>query len=191
MRLVRRALVTGAVAVLLSQPAQAVADTLTHRDPVGDVARSPIGSSTYTLAPARIEGDITSMRVQHGRRAIWISIRLRDLTTTTNGNFHRLAIKSDRRYRAIALDAFPGHWAGTAVVTNIHGLAVGCRVRHRIDYVANAVGFRVPRRCLGHQPRWVRVGARTAVAGANYAYADDAIARGYSASLVLGKRVHR
>jgi hypothetical protein len=187
----RRALVVGSFSVLASLPTPAGADTLLRTDATGDVARSPIGFSTYTSAPHRIEGDITSIRVQHGRHYISIGIRMRDLTTTSNGNFHRLAIKSDRRYRTIAIDAFPGHWAGTAVVRNLHGDAVRCAISYRIDYERDAVGVRVRRRCLGHQPRWVRVGAQSTIAGTTYAYADDATVRGYVPGPVLGPRIHR
>ena len=190
MRLVRRVLVAGAVAALVSQPAYAGAEVVTRADAIGDVARSPIGSSAYTPVPTRVEGDITSIRVRHARRTIRIDIRLRDLSTTNNGNFHRIAIKSNRRYRSIAIDAFPTHWAGRLVTTNIHGRTVGCAVSHVIDYTRNVVTVRMPRACL-RRPDWVRVSARTTVAGVKYAFADDATARGYVAGLVFGPRVRR
>jgi hypothetical protein len=190
MRLVRRVLVAGAVAALVSQPAYAGAEVVTRADAIGDVARSPIGSSAYAPVPTRVEGDITSIRVRHARRTIRIDIRLRDLSTTNNGNFHRIAIKSNRRYRSIAIDAFPTHWAGRLVTTTAGGVVVGCSVRHLIDYVGNVVTIRVPRVCL-RRPDWVRVSARTTVAGAKYAFADDAAARGYVAGLVFGPRVRR
>lgn len=186
-----RALVAGAFVVGAVLPGPAYADSLLRADAVGDVARSPVGSNVYSPAPSRVEGDITTIRVRHGRRTIVVGVKLRELTTTTNGNFHRFTLKSDRRIRTIAIDAYPGHWDGRAVIRNPRGDVLGCAIRHRIDYVRNTVTLRVPRACLGRHPRWVRAGAQSTIAGTTYAYADDAGARGYVASPVLGPRVHR
>jgi hypothetical protein len=176
---------------LVLQSGAAVGDRLVHRDAVADVWRSPIGSSVYAPVPTRVEGDIVRTRVSHAPRAIWVVIRLRDLTTTSNGNFHRLSIKSDRRSRNVEIDAFPGHWDGRAVTTTPRGRVVGCAVTHRIDYVEHKVVVRVPRRCLGRHPAWVRVAVRTTVAGTNYSFADDARATGLGSRIVYGKRVYR
>jgi hypothetical protein len=188
--LVRPGLVVAFAAALAFQPATAHADTVTHVDAVGDVARSPIGYNTYAPAPAQAEGDIRSIRVTHARRAIWLRLRLRELSTTTNGNFHHIGITSDRRFRSIEIDAFPGHWEGRAVTSTRRGRIVACAVTHLIDYDRNVLTVRVPRGCLG-KPSWVRVGTRTAVAGATYAYVDDARVIGYRSSLVYGRRVYR
>lgn len=190
MRLVRAVVIMVCCVVLAGVPAAASAEILRHRDPVSDVARSPIGSNAYVLAPKVVQGDIVASRVAHARRAIWIRLRLRELTATTNGSFLRIGIASDRRYRAIEIDAFPGHWTGQSVTTNSRGLVVACAVRHRIDYDRNLVTLRVPRTCLG-KPRWVRVGLRLTTAGATYAFVDDARASGYSTRLVYGPRIHR
>jgi hypothetical protein len=177
-------------AVLLSStPAVANAEIVRHRDPVGDVARSPVGSNAYVPAPAQLQGDIVSIRVSFARRAVWIRYRLQDLAATGNGNFHLIGITSDRRERSVQIDAFPGHWEGRAVTTNPHGAAVACAVTHRIDYDRNRIRLRLPRTCLG-KATWVRVGVRTTVAGTTYAYVDDARATGYSATLHYGRRVH-
>ena len=73
-----------------------------------------------------------------------------------------------------------------------HSLAVACDVTHRISYDRNRVMLRVPRSCLG-APRWVQVGIRSTVAGATFAYADDArsngLPSGLQSSLVLGPRI--
>jgi hypothetical protein len=185
-----RVAAVGLGVALLLQSGAAVGDVLVRRDPVGDVWRSPIGSSTYAPAPSRVEGDIVSSRVRHGPRAIWIGIRLRELTTTSNGLFTRLAIVSDRRYRAIAIDALPGHWDGRAVTTTRAGRAVGCGVTHRIDYDENRIVVRVPRVCLGKHPEWVRVAIRTTVAGTTYAFTDDARTTGL-VRVAFGHRVRR
>jgi hypothetical protein len=193
MRLVRRVLATAVATLVLAQPGTAVADTVTRSDAVGDVARSPIGSSSYLPSPSRIEGDITSTRVSHGPHLIRITIALRELTTTSNGNFNQVLVLSNRRFRAIELDAFPGHWEGHLVTTTATGRIVGCAVTHRIDYDLNLVHVRVPRTCLGRPRlvRWVRVAVRTTVAGTAYAYADDARATGYAATPVYGPKVLR
>jgi hypothetical protein len=191
MRLVRRVLATVVGVVLLLPSGVAAGDTLRRPDPVGDVERSVIGSSSYAPIPTQIEGDIISTRVSHGLHAIRIGIRLRELTTVTNGNFHRLSILSNRRFRAIEIDAFPGHWEGHAVTTNAHGRVVGCAVTHHIDYETNRVVVKVPRSCLGRHPKWVRVAIRTTVAGTQYAYADDGRTTGLATGTYYGRRVYR
>lgn len=186
-----RSLVVGVCVVLLgSAPGTAAAEVVRHEDPAGDVARSPIGTNAYLPSPTRTVGDIVATRVSFARRAVWIRFRLQDLAPTGNGNFHLVDIVSDRRDRSIEIDAFAGHWEGRSSVTDPHGRLVGCAVTHRIDYDRNRVGLRVPRSCLG-RATWVRVAVRTTVAGATYAFVDDARATGYSTTLHLGRRVHR
>jgi hypothetical protein len=176
--------------LLVSAPGSAGAEVVRHRDAVGDVARSPVGTNAYLPAPTQVQGDIVSIRVSFARRAVWIRYRLQDLATTGNGNFHLVGLSSDRRDRSIEIDAFPGHWEGRAVVTDPRGQVVACLVTHHIDYDRNRVGLRVPRSCLG-KATWVRVGVRTTVAGSTYVYVDDARSAGYSAALHYGRRVHR
>lgn len=173
-------------------PGTAAADVLVHRDPAGDVARSPVGSNVYTPAPTQTHGDIVATRVVHARRAIWIQIRFAELTDQGNGNFHLIGIKTPWRSRTIELDALPGHWEGRTTMTDAHGRVVACDVTHRISYDRNRVMLRVPRTCLG-APRWVRVGIRSTVAGATSAYTDDArstgLASGLESSLAYGRRI--
>lgn len=188
MRMLGRVSVVALGIALLVQSGAAVGDTLVRNDPAGDVWRSRIGSTSYAPAPSRIEGDIVSSRVSHGPRAIWIGVRFRDLTTTSNGFFTRLAIVSDHRYRGIAIDALPGHWEGRTVTTTRRGLVVGCGVTHRIDYTQNRIVVRVPRVCLGRKPAWVRVAIRTTVAGTTYAFTDDARTTGL-VRVAFGHRV--
>jgi hypothetical protein len=180
------------VVVLASVPMSARGEVLHHRDSLADVARSPIGSSVYAPIPTHLEGDVIAIRVSHGRRAIWVRVRLRLLTTTTNGSFHRFGIKSDRKIRSVAIDAFPGHWEGSATVTNGVGRPVPCAIRYRLDYALNQVRLRVPRACL-HRPEWVRVGYRATIAGSKYAYVDDARRGvvGTATELRYGPRVWR
>lgn len=197
MRLVRSAVLLPLALVLatvaaLGLPATADAGVLVHRDPAGDVARSAVGSNLYAPDPAQVSGDIVATRVVHARLALWIQIRFRDLVDRGNGNFHLIGIKTPWRSRTIELDALPGHWEGTSTMTDAHGRVVACAVTHRISYDRNRVMLRVPRICLG-APRWVRVGIRSTVAGATYAYADDArstgLASGLQSSLVYGRRI--
>lgn len=176
--------------LLVSSPGIATAEVVRHRDAVGDVARSPVGTNAYQPDPAQVRGDIVATRVSFARRAVWLRYRLQDLAPTGNGNFHLIGVTSDRRSLSVAVDAFPGHWEGRATVTDGHGAISACPVGHHIDYDRNRVGLRVPRSCLG-KATWVRVGVRTTVAGTTYAYVDDARAVGYSADLHDGRRVHR
>jgi hypothetical protein len=178
------------VVLLASSPGMAAAEVVRHRDAVGDVARSPVGTNAYVPDPAQAQGDIRAIRVSFARRAVWIRYRLQDLATTGNGNFHLVGVTSDRRGLSVTLQAFPGHWEGRLGVTDDHGAASPCPVGFHIDYDRNRVGLRVPRSCLG-RATWARVGVRTTVAGTTYAYVDDARAEGYSATLHLGRRVHR
>jgi hypothetical protein len=191
MRFTRQVVAFAAVAVLVFPPGSASADTVTRADAVGDVARSPVGSAAYSPAPGRVDGDIVSTRVTHGAHRIWVGVQLRDLTTTSNGNFHRFWILSDRRFRAVAIDAFPGHWAGHAVMTTRTGRVVGCALSFRIDYAERRVVLSIPRSCLGRRPAWVRVGVRSTVAGTTYAFTDDGRTTGLGRLVGYGPRVRR
>jgi hypothetical protein len=169
-------------------PGTASADVSLRRDPVGDMARSPIGSSAYVPAPTQAQGDIVATRVFHGRRAIRVQVQLRDLTPAGNGNFHVFVIRSRWRQRTVEIDALPGHWAGRVTTTDGHGRIVPCAVRHRLDYDLNRVMVRIPRSCL-HRPPWVQVAVRTTVAGTSHVYADDAGVAGFTGAFVFGPRV--
>lgn len=191
MRVVRSVLVV-TLAVLLAWPAAAVAEVRAWRDAAGDVAQSRVGSNAYAPAPAQVQGDIVRTRVAHAKRAIWVQVRFRELTTTTNGNFHLVTIRSDRRTRSIEIDAFPAHWEGTSTVRNQRGVTVPCPVTHRLDYDRNRLMLRIPRSCVGARSHWVRVGVRSTVAGTTYAYADDARATGtVGPTPRYGPRVYR
>jgi len=190
MRLTRRVLTALLAAVFLVHPGTAVADSLKHVDATGDVQRALIGSNVYGLAAGRVQGDISSIAVSHGRHMVWIHVQLRELTTTTNGNFHRIGIKSDRRWRSVEIDAFPGHWSGTAVTKDAWGRVVACSIAFHLGYLRNTVALGMPRSCLGG-PTWVRAGIRTTIAGINYVFTDDARSTGLGPSLVYGPRIKR
>jgi hypothetical protein len=169
-------------------PSAAGAERHGDHDALADMWSSPVGAVSYSAAPRHVEGDIVATRVIHGLRAVRVRIRFRELTETTNGNFHRIAIKSDRRYRFIEVDALPGHWDGTALMTGSAGAPVACALHHRIDYDLNEIHLEVPRQCLG-KPSWVRVGVRSTVAGALRVFVDDAHSIGVPGSIALGPRV--
>ena len=188
MRFVRPALAVVLGVALAAQPAVASAGVLVHRDPAGDVVRSPVGSNVSSPAPTQAHGDIVATRVVHARLAIWIQIRFRVLTTHSNGNFHHVSIKTPWRTRTIQLNAFPGHWDGSTTVTDGRGRPVACAVTHAINYDRHRVMLRVPRSCLG-TPKWVRVGIRSTVAGSAYAYTDDARSTGLGPALAYGRRI--
>jgi len=187
-RLVRRGLTVAAVAALVMAPRAADAERHGDHDALADVWASPVGAVSYTAAPKRVEGDIIATRVIHAPRSVWIRVRLRELTTLTNGNFHRIAIKSDRRYRFVEINALPGHWDGTALMTGSAGRPVACALHFRIDYDLNQLHLKVPRLCLG-KPSWVRVGVRSTVAGALRVFTDDAHSLGVPGRVALGPRV--
>jgi hypothetical protein len=188
MRLVRRIVALLLGAALLATPGVSSADVLQHRDAIGDVARAPVGTNTYSPVPDQAHGDIVATRVVHAKRAIWVQIRLRVLTTRSNGNFHLVSVKTRWRTRNVEIDAFPGHWDGSATTTDGRGRPVTCAVMHRINYDRQRVMVRIPRSCLGAPP-WVRVGIRTTVAGSLYAYADDARRTGLGSSLAYGRKI--
>jgi hypothetical protein len=188
MRIVRRALTLLLGLSLASGAATAQADVLRHRDAVGDVARAPVGSASYSPAPKQVAGDILATRVVHGRRAVRVQIRLRELTTTGNGNFHLVSVKTPRRTRNVELDAFPDHWEGRTTFTGGQGRPRPCAVTHRIDYDRNLVRIRIPHSCLG-RAAWVRVGIRSSVAGALYVYADDARRSKPGSTFAYGRKI--
>jgi hypothetical protein len=188
MGVVRRTLVVAVALLAAWSPGAAVAGRHNDHDALADMWSSPVGALSYTAAPHHVEGDILATRVIHAPRAVLIRIRLRELTPAGNGNFHRIAIKSDRRFRYLSLDALPDHWGGTAQMTGSAGRPVVCAVHHRIDYDRNEIHLKVPRSCLG-KPAWVRVGVRSTVAGALKVYADDAHSAGVPGTIALGPRV--
>ena len=187
-RLARRGLTVVAVAVLVMLPGAADAERHGDHDALADVWATPVGAVSYTAVPKHVEGDIIATRVIHAPRAVWIRVRLRELTTTTNGNFHRFAIKSDRRYRFVEIDALPGHWDGTALMTGSAGRPVTCALHFHIDYELNQIHLKIPRLCLG-KPSWVRVGVRSTVAGALRVFTDDGHSLGVPGRVALGRRV--
>ncbi len=188
MRLVRRGLTVVAVAALVMVPGAAGAERRGDHDALADMWSSPVGATSYKPASRHVEGDIIATRVIHAPRSVRIRVRLRELTTGSNGDFHRIAIKSDRRYRFVEIDALPGRWDGSAWMTGSAGRPVPCALHFRIDYDLNQVHLKVPRTCLG-KPAWVRVGVRSTVAGTLRVYADDAHSTGVPARIALGPRV--
>ena len=188
MRLVRAALVAALGVVLASQPVAAHADVRNQRDAVGDVQQSRVGTNVYTPAPTQVQGDIVLTRVAAAHRAVWIQVRLRELTPDNNGNFTLVSVKTRSRVRNVEIDAFPGHWEGATAITDAHGRAVACVVRHRIDYDRNRISVRIPRKCFGKAP-WVRVGVRTTVAGTTWVYADQSRGTTVGPVLSYGRRV--
>jgi len=187
-RLLRRGLTFAAVAVLVMLPSAAGAERRGEHDALADVWASPVGAVSYTAVPKHVDGDIVATRVIHAPRAVWIRVRFRELTDTTNGNFHRFAIKSDRRYRFVEINALPGHWEGTALMTGSAGRPVACALHFRIDYVLNQIHLKIPRSCLS-KPSWVRVGVRSIVAGALRVFTDDGHSIGVPGRIALGRRV--
>jgi hypothetical protein len=189
MRLVRAASLVAACVVLCLQPVTAQADVRRQRDAVGDVAQSRVGTNVYTPAPTQVAGDITLTYVSAARRAVWVQLKLRDLTPNGNGNFTLISVQTHRRVRNVEIDAFPGHWEGRAAVTNPRGRPVPCPVTHRIDYDRNRILLRMPRTCVGKAAQWVRVGVRTVVAGTTVAYADEGRGTTVGTALRYGRRV--
>jgi hypothetical protein len=192
MSLVRRgpvlvAIVT-TVAALVMVPGPAGAERHHEHDGVADMWSTAVGALSYRPAPRHVEGDIIATRVVHAARAVWIRIRLRELTTENNGIFDRVAIKSDRRYRFVDIEALPGHWEGTARMTGSAGRPVACALHLHLDYDLNEARLKVPRQCLG-KPSWVRVGARSSVAARLRVYADDGHSTGVPSRIALGPRV--
>jgi hypothetical protein len=149
------ALVTGLLCLAVVAPA--AADHAVVRDQRRDVSEARVGADPVFVYQSRMrEGDFVATTFRHGRRAVVVTSRFRDLRHVGNHHGYFLRLESGRhRYREVTVEAGPKAWRGRHVVTDRRGDRVRCGVHHSIDYRRNVVRVIVPRSCLG-LPRVVR-----------------------------------
>lgn len=143
------------VCLLVAAPVRA--DQVTVRDQRHDVSETRVGDVGAYVYQGKIrEGDFIATTFRHGRDAVVVTSRFRDLAWVGNHHGYFLRLESARHaYRDVTLEAGPGLWRGRHVVTNRRGDRVRCGVEHAINYRRNIVRMIVPRSCFG-DPRVVR-----------------------------------
>lgn len=173
-----RALIAGAAAAGLVAVGvgPASADRVEFADAAGDMAaftESAEGEAT-TPAPGHRAGDVTSVVVRHGRRAVKMKVSFTQLRRSHfNAVFGEL--RTDTAKRHFVVEDERGRRPRLYVVNNrFRPVCGGATVD--VDYRANTVAVRLPRTCL-KRPDWVRATAMSAndnSGGTNTFYLDDA-----------------
>ncbi|WP_445256561.1 hypothetical protein [Nocardioides aurantiacus] len=189
-RLVLGALLAAVLATLT--PTAAHAATSASPDSRSDVV-SQSGARPGHVDADRANGDVTSSRVVHGRRAVTLELRFATLRASGSWHRHWFRLVTDEGVRReLAVTAAPGSWQGRAVLSGVDRRPEGCVLRSTITYGSGGtVRVVVPRACLSG-PSWVRVSAGSVTASGSRVWADDARTTGrlYDAP-VFGPRVHR
>ncbi len=192
-RLLVAAIATAACLATVSAPAEA--QTRHVRDARGDVVSVGEESEPANVAePDRSDGDVLSLRVSHRRHTVRLVMRAAGLTPVGGDDLtmHSFAFRTDEGRRAnLDLVVTAGRPQGDREL-RLGGRSRPCRgLDTRVSYAEDLVEVTVPRRCLS-SPRWVRVGAGTAVVQGDRLYGDDASRRGSVVDdLTLGRRVLR
>lgn len=176
-------------------PAQAQTRT-THDARHDVVSGSDAAAAPTTLQPGRAEGDVVSLRVHHGPRAVRVRLRYAQLTRDPRASVvHVMAFRTSDGLRAgldLLVDGGGHTWQGERL-WSVEGRdrARCARLRSRINYRTDTVSVVVPRSCLSN-PRWVRVGAGGGSFVDGRVYADDVALRGRVADdVVFGAPVRR
>jgi hypothetical protein len=143
--------------LLAASAGPASAELLRTPDPAGDMVVTDDMTGTTSAAPNATVGDIKRASVRYRVRALSLRVRFEDLRRTGQG----LAIKGGIRVKGGAVWPFvaggePGHWKGTASLSNPNFRKVSCHLRFHINYDDNVMMLRIPSRCL-KKPRWVRL----------------------------------
>jgi hypothetical protein len=157
-------LVAAATVVSMSPAvAQAGSDTAAARSVVHHVVLHDGAGDTWTwshpttgyqpLPPP--EADVLRTRVTHGQYAVGVRMVFDDLKREhTQWYYCEIHVAGATSW--YILEAAEGHWRGI-MYQDVEGEWVRVpRVSHKIDYAAETVALRVPRRLLGN-PAWVRV----------------------------------
>ena len=141
-----------------------------HRivDPARDVyllLENPDGCDAgFARRPRVRNGDITSAVVRHRAAAVTVSVRLAKLRRPgpllfTVASLRTARTRGTRRSTPTRSDGTP-----EVFFDNNRGGEVSCpRARARIDYAADVIRVRVPRRCMDY-PAWVRPSVATVIA---------------------------
>jgi hypothetical protein len=127
--------------------APANADRLEWTDPAGDMTAVTESSDETTLAPApgHHAGDFTSAVLRHGRRAVTINFTFAELRSHFNAFYGKLRAGDVTRHYFVhdEVDARPRLY----VLNKRHMPACG-EATLDVDYRANTLTIRVPRKCL-------------------------------------------
>lgn len=194
----RAPLAASALAALLASvlgvlvPSAAHAASSTGADSRGDVVVQG-GAAPGRVDAGRANGDVTSSRLLHGRRAVTLELRFAALRATGSWHRHWFRLVTDEGVRReLAVTAGPGAWQGRARLTGVDRRPEGCMLRSSIVYGSGGtVRVVVPRACLS-APAWVRVAAGTVTCSGTRVWADDSHTRGQLFDApVFGPRVHR
>ncbi len=171
-----RALLSGLGAAVLvavltvAGAAAATADQVVLHDPAGDVTRTTFGGRSQPAPRVRI-GDVRRAAVRHGKHAVVVRLRYRELRRVGAYWLFEVRLRTGtHRYREVRVEATRHHWRGVERTFDQHGRRVACRVRHRIDYDTNVIRASVPRRCLG-TPRTVQLRLLSEHVRRSWAYA--------------------
>lgn len=176
-----RCLVAALVGCVVVVPAPSSAEVTTRTEPSGDVRYVGMDDEggyggTSTGIPARRQGDITQVRVNHTATDVRALVRFRQLNRTGSQHTHWLVFRSPGVRLDVFLQAEPGHWQGSTLLYR-NNEQVRCRTSRQISYRGNWVRFVVPRACLGNPDR-VRVSAEASISAGAHLFYDKALQRG-------------
>jgi hypothetical protein len=161
MPLVRAALAAAALVVsagALVAPASAA--TLSIGDATGDtyLGHYDEGSdtTTYETAGSQVNVDLERVVVKHTSRVVVAKASYADLTRSGQQFMYALRLRTDEGLkRDVNVDTLFAGPRGEVALSKPNGTEVSCRgLSHDIDYAADTVTVKVPRRCLS-APRWV------------------------------------
>lgn len=191
-RLLALSLSTTLAAAGLAGPA--AAQSLTELDRRGDVLVGTMEGEAFRPSTAA-NGDIVRTVMNHGRNAISLRLRFREVQRIGDFRSDGVHVVTDEGVRRdVYVSAGPGMWRGMAEMSRPNGQVVRCAISHRIDYDLDLVTLSFPRTCVS-SPRWVRLGVGTVWGqlASNKMYADDAQLDGhiYPNSLRLSPRLRR
>jgi len=176
----RVAAVVAAVALAFTMPAAQAAKDSTA-DGTGDVWSSTWNETTESQSEPvpsteSVNVDLTKTVVTHGPKTIRVVAHYVNLKRSGDGyNFvvRTRDDKSRKTWSSVYVEA--PRWRGVSILMTENG----CKgFRHTIDYAANTVTTRAPRRCMG-EPRWIEYQAtsrswRSDDASSGTVFSDDA-----------------
>jgi hypothetical protein len=198
MPLVRAALAAAALVVsagALVAPASAA--TLSIGDATGDtyLGHYDAGSDTTTseTAGSQVNVDLERVVVKHTSRVVVAKASYADLTRSGQQFMYALRLRTDDGLkRDVNVDTLFAGPKGHVALSKPNGTEVSCRgLSHDVDYAADTVTVKVPRRCLS-APRWVE--AFTAAIGFSDTgdfYIDHGHMAGMQEKVVWSDRVRK
>ena len=193
--LFRAALVAAATVVLL--PAAASAATVTIDDATDDVYVAKYDeatdTSTYEPVGTQVNVDLDAVTVKHSARKVVATAQYVDLKRSTNRYMYLLRLRTDEGVkRDVTVDTLMSGWDGAVTFGKPNGSEVKCRgLGFAIDYAANTVSVKIPRRCLSN-PRYVE--AFTAGAGFTRGgdqYIDHGHISGMKEKVIWSERIRK